>query len=107
MSFSRLSLGHKDNLDPPLSVPKVGGEQNGVTSENGERFGGVRTGEPGKLRNKFILPITRVKRIFVAPLTHWAFLTPPLGGTAHPLNSTSVLFSLLLQAFSCPLGPAL
>lgn len=104
MSSSRLPLRHKDNLDPTLSVPKEGGEQNGVTSENGERFGGVRTGEPGKLRNKFILPITRVKRIFVAPLTHWAFLHPPLGGTAHPLNSTSVLSPSFSRPSPAPLG---
>lgn len=49
----------------------------------------------GNLRNKFILPLTRVKGVFVALLTHWTFL-PPLGGTAYPLNPTSALFFLLL-----------
>lgn len=39
----------------------------------------------------------------MALLTHWAFL-PPLGGTAHPLSPTLVLFFLRLWAFSALLG---
>jgi hypothetical protein len=53
------------------------------------------------LRNKCILPLTRVKGVLVAFLTHWALLPATLnrGSTAHPLDPTSVpLLLLLFQA---------
>lgn len=82
-------LGHKDNLDPPLSVPKGGKRAGwGTIWDLVEEIGvGPRIGWQRSLRNKFILPLTEVKVVFVALLTHWAF---------HPLNPTSVLFFLLL-----------
>lgn len=101
-------LGHKDNLDIPLSVPKSGRrEEWGCHLRSGRGdWGEAEDGGQKKPWKQIYLTPYKGKRSLYGLSDPSGFSAPPLGGTAHPLDPTSVLFlplpppGLLLPIFS-------